>query len=104
MKWTVTEATVREVAEKQRRLLSNGSRFVKPGGLLVYATCTLFREENENVVTDFLSSNPNFELQDPTARVNRLQLTNCISKGYVKLHPHIHGTDGFFGAFLKRRD
>jgi len=103
MKWTVTEETVREISEKQRRILANSARYVKQGGLLVYATCTLFREENEDVVNGFLDAHPGYELEDPTVRVERVQLHGSTSGRFVKLLPHIHGTDGFFCAFLRQR-
>ncbi len=103
MKWTVTEESVREIAEKQKKILSSSSRFLKPGGLLAYATCTLFREENEDVVDAFLASHPEFELEDPTARVERFQLKQSLSNNFVRLLPHFHGTDGFFCAFLRHR-
>ena len=83
----------------QRAILDNVSRYVKPGGTLVYATCTVLRRENEAVVEEFLREHPGFEdmafsLPGPAGRVD---------SGRITLWPHIHGTDGFFIAKLRRK-
>jgi 16S rRNA (cytosine967-C5)-methyltransferase len=104
MKWTVTAAMVAELSKKQQEILRKAAGYVKPGGTLLYATCSLFRDENETVVGEFLGSNSGFALEDPAPRVERLGLTDAIEERFVKLLPHVHNTDGFFCAFLKRTD
>ncbi len=84
----------------QRAILDNVSRYVKPGGGLLYATCTELKRENEDVVTDFLGSHGDFvpepfRLPEPIGQVEA---------GILTLWPHIHGTDGFFMAKLRRRE
>lgn len=84
----------------QRAILDNVADYVKPGGVLLYSTCTVRRGENEDVVAGFLDRHKNFtleefELPQPLGRVEEGQLT---------LWPHRHGTDGFFIAKLRRRD
>ena len=83
----------------QRAILDNACAYVKPGGVLLYSTCTLLERENEDVVKGFLEKYQDFtldelELPAPIGRVE---------KGHVTLWPHIHGTDGFFIAKLRRR-
>ena len=62
MKWMVTEQTVNEVSDKQRSILHSSAPLVKPGGRIVYATCTLLRQENEDVVEEFIVRHPEFKL------------------------------------------
>lgn len=82
----------------QRAILDNVCAYVKPGGVLLYSTCTLLERENEDVVRSFAASRPDFalepmELPGPAGRAQ---------EGYVTLWPHVHGTDGFFIAKLRR--
>lgn len=81
----------------QRAILENVSRYVRPGGVLLYATCTLLRRENEAVVSWFLDKDTNFTLEPFT-----LPGPVGTSEGMVTLWPHRHGTDGFFFAKLRR--
>lgn len=81
----------------QRAILENCARYVRPGGTLLYSTCTLLRRENEDVAEWFLSRHPEFELAEfELPGVGR-------SDGMLTLWPHIHGTDGFFIAKLRRK-
>ena len=82
----------------QGEILANVSRYVRPGGTLLYATCTVLRRENEDVVANFLSKNGCF-VAEP------FSLPGGISapEGMLTLWPHRHGTDGFFIAKLRRK-
>lgn len=80
----------------QLSILKNSSRYLKIGGEMIYSTCTLNRAENEDVVRTFLESEKNFELVDFSVG------TLSSSDGMLTLLPHVHGTDGFFIAKLKR--
>jgi 16S rRNA (cytosine967-C5)-methyltransferase len=102
MKWTVSEAMVKELSAKQTRLLETSAPLVKQGGRLVYATCTLLREENEEVVQRFLSEHPEFTLLDAAAQAAKLHVPDAASDRFIKLLPHRHGTDGFFCAMLQK--
>ena len=102
MKWSVTEETVKEVSQKQAMILAQCADLVKPHGRLIYATCTLLKEENEDIVLSFLSKNPIFSLKLPESMLAQVGLENARSADFVKLMPHIHGTDGFFCAVMER--
>lgn len=82
----------------QRDILSNVSRYVRPGGVLVYATCTLLRRENEDVVSEFVDKDKNFTVE-PFSLPGPIGAT----EGMVTLWPHRQGTDGFFIAKLRRK-
>ena len=80
----------------QLDILKNASRYVKIGGILVYSTCTVVPEENENNIKRFLAQNENFEPCD--FQVGGLRSTG----GYITLNPDEHNTDGFFVCKMKR--
>lgn len=77
-------------------ILSNASKYVKVGGYLIYSTCTVLPEENEENIKKFLYENKNYEPQD--FKVGNI----CSSNGCINLTPDIHGTDGFFVCKIKR--
>ena len=81
----------------QRGILDNCARYVRPGGVLVYSTCTLLRRENGGVVDSFLADHPDFAPEP-------FDLPHLGGQpGRVTFWPHIHGTDGFFTAKLRRK-
>jgi 16S rRNA (cytosine967-C5)-methyltransferase len=100
LKWNVTESAVQNYAEKQRAILSSYARHVKSGGTLAYATCSLFRQENEEIVKHFLSSHTYFELIDIRERLTSFGLSS--PSAFLSLYPHRHNTDGFFIALMQR--
>lgn len=87
----------RALTEIQSAILENLSASVKPCGVLLYSTCTVFREENEDVVTAFLSRHPEF-----AAEGFSLPNGTEAASGMLTFWPHIHGTDGFFVCKLRR--
>jgi tRNA and rRNA cytosine-C5-methylases len=104
MKWMVTEQTVKEVSEKQKAILHSSVPLVKPEGRLVYATCTLLRQENEEVIEEFLLLHPEFTIVKLNADIPLVQSVRGTSAdSFFKLFPHIQGTDGFFCAVLKKQ-
>ena len=88
----------KELPKVSLAILENASNYVKPEGVLVYSTCTLFPEENQNNVLAFLESHPEFELAPFT--VGSLE----CKQGYITLLPDEYPTDGFFIAKLKRKN
>lgn len=102
LKWSVSEKFVSHYAEIQSTILERSAPYVKRGGTLVYATCSLFRKENEEIVENFLSSHSEFQPAIPTRILSQLGIEVPTDLPYLKLLPHRHGTDGFFVAVLKR--
>ena len=91
----LTEQTIIEVVEKQKEILDSAKDLVKIGGRLVYATCSVFMEENEDQVEWFLKNNTNFEILRPT----------FVNPGgdFIKMSPYKTQTDGFFCVKFIRR-
>lgn len=84
----------------QARILASAARLVRPGGRLVYATCSLLPEENEDQVTAFLAAHPDFRVIP--LREAAPQLTSSAHPDYLSLTPARHNTDGFFAAVMQR--
>jgi 16S rRNA (cytosine967-C5)-methyltransferase len=97
LKWVTTAADITRAAATQRRLLEQFSHQVKPGGVLIYATCSLSREENEAVVAHFLGARADFQPQPLAARFGFAERGNGLT-----IMPSRHNTDGFFVAALRR--
>lgn len=102
MKWRQTPDSVAELNAKQTAILTSAARLVKPGGRLVYATCSLLDEENEAIATQFIASHDDFVLV-PMKDVLREQKIPLEMLDYLKLSPPVHQTDGFFAAVFERR-
>ncbi|PDO11729.1 MAG: 16S rRNA (cytosine(967)-C(5))-methyltransferase [Candidatus Reconcilbacillus cellulovorans] len=100
-RWRKTEDQIRELSVLQAELLDSVCRFVRPGGLLVYSTCTIEPEENEDQIRAFLSRHPDFELDPFPAGV--LPGREDARRGMALILPHEYGSDGFFIARLRRR-
>ncbi|WP_423709183.1 RsmB/NOP family class I SAM-dependent RNA methyltransferase [Undibacterium sp. WLX3042] len=101
VKWRQTAEGVAELNVKQASILASASRMVKPGGRLVYATCSILDEENEAIVQAFMAEHPDFTLV-PASKVLAEQKIELEMGDYLKLYPHLHQTDGFFAAVLER--
>jgi 16S rRNA (cytosine967-C5)-methyltransferase len=102
MKWSVTEQSVAELALKQTEILAVHAPFVKPGGLLSYATCSFLKHENEDVVWKFLRDHPDFSLLDSADYAKKTGLERFVQNRFFRLWPHRDNTDGFFCAVLQR--
>ena len=83
-------------------ILSESAKYLKDGGVLVYSTCTMRREENEEVVEAFLSTHPDFSLIPFEIKSKSEHTPDIKSEGMLTLMPHIHKTDGFFIAKLQK--
>jgi 16S rRNA (cytosine967-C5)-methyltransferase len=101
LKWRRRKEDVDRLGELQSSLLKNLSGYVREGGLLVYSTCTVFHEENEDVVERFLSEHRAFKL-DSLADVLPERCHCFIEKGYFKTFPPADEFDGFFAARLRK--
>ena len=102
LKWRQNEQDLVRYRAKQDMILSAAARLVKPGGLMLYATCSLLDEENTGVVESFLAAHAQFELR-PAKAVLAQQRIALDTGEYLRLAPHVHGTDGFFAALLERK-
>lgn len=102
VKWRQTPEGVQELTLKQRAILQGAARLVKPGGTLVFATCSLLREENQAIVDQFLAEHSAFTLR-PMMHVLGEQKIPLESGDVLQLLPHSHATDGFFAAVLERQ-
>ncbi len=97
----LTETDLAELAVKQAAILDTASRLVRPGGRLVYATCSLLPMENEEQVTGFLSRHPDFAVV-PLREAWPLEGAPPCPGDFLSLTPLRHETDGFFAAVLQR--
>ncbi len=107
IKWNKTPEDVASLAELQHRLLHRVQSLVKPGGTLVYSTCTIAPEENERTIEHFLRDYPSFELDAnwPKEALEPLQANGYVPEsfeGALQLLPHMFGSDGFFIARMRR--
>ena len=93
-------APLNELPKVQRDILDNAARYVRPGGTLLYSTCTLLRRENEDVALDFLSRHPEFQ---PEGFCLPEYVGNARS-GMLTLWPHRQGTDGFFICKMRKEE
>ena len=103
-KWRLSPGDITELTALQTEILASARRLVRPGGRLVYVTCSLLKDEDEDQVVRFLADNEDFTLL-PIARVWRETIgTDCPSRAdMLRLSPARHGTDGFFVAVMERR-
>ncbi|MGQ0441975.1 MAG: RsmB/NOP family class I SAM-dependent RNA methyltransferase [Methylophilaceae bacterium] len=103
LKWRQTEQDVIELTKKQTNILMRAAKLTKPGGRLIYGTCSLLYDENEAIVETFLSAHADFKLI-PANQILAQQLIPLDTGDFLKLLPHLHGTDGFFAAVFERQD
>ena len=101
LKWRQSPQSVEELMRKQAAILRSAAKLLKPGGRLVYATCSLLAEENEDIVSAFIKDRGDFaELH--CGEILAQQGIVLDTGRNLRLMPHVHGTDGFFAAVLQR--
>lgn len=102
IKWRPVDLV--EINALQQRILAAAAQMVKPGGRLVYVTCSLLKEENDDVVNAFLSQHPDFHSLPAAQILARQQVSGIVSTDdhALRLYPHQHGTDGFYAIALER--
>jgi len=98
IRWRITPAAIEDLSRRQNQLLLNASNFVKPGGRLVYSTCSVEAEENEHVATAFLEKADGY-----TPAELPLEASLMTGPGAARTWPHRHDTDGFFIRGLTRK-
>ncbi|MCP1305981.1 16S rRNA (cytosine(967)-C(5))-methyltransferase RsmB [Paenibacillus tyrfis] len=102
MKWSKSEAELTEICDIQRELLEAVHPLLKPGGVLVYSTCTVEMAENEDMIREFLANHPSFEAELPEVP-ETLQERLDVELAAVRIMPYDYGSDGFFIARLRKR-
>ncbi len=106
LKWRQSPEAVAELREKQANILASAARLLKPGGRLVYATCSLLPEENEAIAQAFTEAHARdfkpVPALDALQKAHAGQAEQLVSGDNLRLWPHRHGTDGFFAAVWER--
>jgi 16S rRNA (cytosine967-C5)-methyltransferase len=102
IRWRRRESELPRLAATQLRMLERVADVVRPGGSLVYATCSSEPEENEQVVDRFLARDDRFELIDPCRDAGELA-PFVVADRYFRTSPAVHALEAFFGAILRRR-
>ena len=102
IRWNKTYDQLRSLGDLQNRLLENAAPHIKPGGVLVYSTCTIEPTENEEVINRFLQNFPMFILELASEFLPDIPQSAITSEGFLQTFPHEHGVDGTFAARLRR--
>lgn len=105
VRWRRTEADLPVLATAQRDMLEQAARVVKPGGRVVFATCSSEPEEGEDVVAEFLDRHAAFTIDDPRGWASSLSLSAGLftNEGFLRTWPDVHGLESFFAAVLRYR-
>lgn len=101
LKWRQSPQSIQELKKKQSAILTAAAQLLKPGGRLVYATCSFLPEENQEIVENFLLKHPQFYLENSAEILSKQKIPLDTGK-FLQLSPDRHGTDGFFAATLSR--
>ncbi len=110
LKWRQSPKSVEELVAKQTAILQSAARLLKPGGRLVYATCSVLPQENEAIAQAFTAAHPEFTAVMAGDTLAQLKVENAgnLCRGgaadnqFLRLWPHLHATDGFFAAIWTR--
>ena len=111
LKWRQNLQAIEEMGEKQTAILQSAARMVKPGGRLVYATCSILTHENEAIAQAFSEANSEFQVLNAADVLTELKVESAeqlcsggeAGKQYLRLWPHRHATDGFFAAVWQKK-
>lgn len=98
IKWNRVREDIEGLSKLQYDIINNIKDYLKPGGILVYSTCTIEKAENIDIINRFMEENTEFKLVPIENSFNNKENLNTLREGYIQLFPHIHGTDGFFIA------
>jgi 16S rRNA (cytosine967-C5)-methyltransferase len=107
MKWRQSPQSIAELKVKQAAILASAARLLKPGGRLVYATCSLLEEENEDIARAFSEANVRefkpLDAAEILAKAHVAESQTLVRDNFLRLWPHRHATDGFFAAAWERQ-
>jgi 16S rRNA (cytosine967-C5)-methyltransferase len=102
-KWSRQEDDIDRLSILQEKILNGAVPLIRKGGAMLYVTCTISREENEGVVSDFLIKNRGMILEDLKDHAPQWAMQFIDRQGFFKTLPHIHGMDGFFAALFRKQ-
>lgn len=102
LKWRQNPESIEELQKKQLAILTAAASLLKPGGRLVYATCSPLPEENQQIVEQFLADHPQFSTRHCGELLTQQKINLPDTGEYLQLSPLHHNTDGFFAAVLER--
>jgi len=102
-KWNREEGDIRRLALLQKGILNEALSLLRNRGKLLYVTCTISKEENEDVVNSCLAKNRDIFLENIRDHVPEWGLDLVDDQGFLKTFPHIHNMDGFFGALFTKK-
>ncbi|HEX5312979.1 RsmB/NOP family class I SAM-dependent RNA methyltransferase [Aquabacterium sp.] len=107
IKWRQSPKAIAELNEMQAAILKSAARMVKPGGRLVYATCSLLKSENEAIAEQFSQAHPDFVQVNAAEKLEQAGVSQAESlvteAGHLRLWPHRHATDGFFAVAWEKK-
>jgi 16S rRNA (cytosine967-C5)-methyltransferase len=100
IRWKREPEDIIRLSKYQKNLLCNAAKYLKPGGVIVYSTCTIEPEENMDIIRDFLANNPDFKIDDASKYISK-ELVNA--EGCIETYPHRQNIDGSFAARLVKQ-
>lgn len=103
IRWNKTPDQVRALSNVQYSLLKNTAQHIKPGGILVYSTCSIEPMENEEVIRRFLAEFPMYQIENARQFLPNVPPSTLTPQGFLQTFPHEHGVDGAFAARLRRK-
>lgn len=108
LKWRQSPKALEELKVKQAAILASAARLLKPGGRLVYATCSVIPDENEGIADAFTAAHPDFVPLHAAEALSAAGVENAVGlatpAGHLRLWPHKHSTDGFFAAAWQKKE
>jgi 16S rRNA (cytosine967-C5)-methyltransferase len=103
LKFRQSEAALTEITQKQLAILTAASNLLKPKGRLIYATCSILPQENQEIIKQFLAAHPNFCLVPIAQILSELQIP-LSGDEYLAMRPDLHNSDGFFAAVMEKSE
>lgn len=104
IKWQRKKENINEITKIQMQILETCSKYLKKGGELVYSTCSIFEEENQNIIDSFLNKNPEYKISRYENITNNVEISKYLVKNkYIKIYPN-NTNDGFFICKIYKKD
>ena len=104
IKWQRKKENINEITKIQMQILETCSKYLKKGGELVYSTCSIFEEENQNIIDSFLNKNPEYKISRYENITNNVEISKyLVENKYIKIYPN-NTNDGFFICKIYKKD